>query len=622
MDEQYKTIGKAQIAEAWQTCLKYKQHKANLEQRVIEDEQWYKLRQWECMRKKKTQEIEPASAWLLNAIDNKHADAMDNFPCASVRPQEINDEQEAKNLSSIIPVILDITDFEAVYDEHSYNKLISGTGIYGVFWDPKQHGGMGDVRIEEIDVLNLFWQSGIDDIQDSRNVFYVSLRDNDLIEADYPQTVGKLSQPVMEVAQYVYDDTIDTTDKSVIVDWYYKKSVGGKIVLHYCKFVAGQDEPLFATENDEEYRERGWYDHGLYPFVFDTLRRCKGTPCGFGYVDIGKNTQEYIDRGDQAIMQNMLFNCKPRHFIRNDGSVNEEEYADTTRDFVHVDGSLGDDSIMPVRVNTLNEIYVSVCLNKVNELKDVTGNRDVSTGGTTGGATAASAIAAMQEAGSKLSRDCNKGSYRAFRKVVLMVIELIRQFYDVPRTFRIVGQDGNDEFVNYSNINIAPQANYDPVNGVPTAMGMDMGYRLPQFDVKVTAEKQSPYSKMSQNELSLQLYGAGFFAPQQAEPALACLHMMDFDDKDKVVRVIRENSLFLQQYQMLFDNAMMMAQQLDKEHGTKMEAQLMQMIGMQQQRAAPVSGQMPKMPQNDLTGGESGVTQKARAQTAEATTPR
>lgn len=90
-------------------------------------------------------------------------------------------------------------------------------------------------------------------------------------------------------------------------------------MLHYCKFIAGQDEPLFATENERGAvtdetgailrpapAEAGWYEHGLYPFVFDPMFRSKGTPCGFGYIDVGKNTQEYIDRGDQAIMQNML----------------------------------------------------------------------------------------------------------------------------------------------------------------------------------------------------------------------------------------------------------------------------------------------------------------------------
>ena len=252
---------------------------------------------------------------------------------------------------------------------------------------------------------------------------------------------------------------------------------------------------------------------------------------GFGFLDVGKSAQEYIDRGDQAILQNLLFNARPRHFIRADGAVNEEEFADAARDFIHVDGNLGSDSILPVQPNPLNQIYVTILENKIQELKETTGNRDVSTGGTTGGATAASAIAAMQEAGSKLTRDCSMGSYRAFRKVLLLCIELIRQFYDVPRCFRILGEGGAEDFVRYSNRRLRLQETRG-----------EQGWHLPLFDIRVTAEKQSPYSKMAQNELALQLYGAGFFAPQNAQAALSCLDMMDFEGKDFVQRSIRENA--------------------------------------------------------------------------------
>ena len=186
--------------------------------------------------------------------------------------------------------------------------------------------------------------------------------------------------------------------------------------MHYCKYV--NDTVLFATENDPQLRERGWYDHGMYPFIFDTLYQVEGTPTGFGYIDIGKDAQAYIDRGNQAVMENMLANAAPRYFIRGDGSVSEEEYADRTKRFIHVDGNLGQDSILPETGKSLSGIYVDVLNNKIDELKETTGNRDISTGGTSSGVTAASAIAAMQEAGSKLSRDNNRAAYRAFRKNV------------------------------------------------------------------------------------------------------------------------------------------------------------------------------------------------------------
>ena len=609
-------IGREQIQAAQQILNRYKEGKANLERRIVENEQWFKLRHWECMRKSETNQVEPSSGWLFNSIANKHADAMDNFPSCNVLPREENDKQESEMLSSILPVILEQNDFEETYDNVWDYKLKAGTGIYGVYWDKEKMNGLGDISIRKVDIINLFWESGITDIQRSRNLFHVELADNDLLLGAYPQLEGKLGNSTMDLSKYIYDDSVDTNNKSAVVDWYYKKNQNGKTVLHYVKYV--NDVVLFATENEPELAERGWYDHGLYPFVFDPLFSVEGTPCGFGYIDVGKSAQEYIDRGNQAIMQNMLANAKPRHFIRNDGEVNEEEYADLTKDFIHVNGNLGQDSILPVQGKPLNDIYVTVINNKVDELKEVTGNRDISTGGTTSGVTAASAIAAMQEAGSKLSRDNNKASYRAFRKVCLMVIELIRQFYDIPRCFRIMGENGAARFVEYSNAGISPQ-----FQGVE--MGVDMGYRLPLFDVEIVASKQSPYSRMSQNELALQFYSAGFFNPQMADQALACLDMMDFDRKQFIMQKIAQNGGMYQQMLMMQQQMLQLAQIVDQAKGTNIAEQIAAGItgGV---APAPMGGEDPaKVEETEALGGneksEASNTKRARQRVAESTDP-
>ena len=607
-----RAIGREQVMQAWQTMQKYKSGKANLEKRIIDNELWYKMRHWESIRNSSESAVKPVSGWLLNALANKHADAMDNFPSANVLPREEMDKPAAKMLSSVIPVVLDQAGFEGVYSDEWEYKLRSGTGVYGIFWDNSKLNGLGDITVRQLDILNLFWEPGIKDIQKSRHLFSVELMDNDLLEEMYPQLRGKLSTATVDISTYIYDDAIDTSDKSVVVDWYYKKrSKTGKTILHFCKFV--NDVVLFATENDPEAYPDGWYSHGLYPVAFDPLFRTEGTPAGFGYVDIGKSAQEYIDRGNQAILENMLANTRPRHFIRNDGSVNEAEYMDLTKDLVHVDGNLGQDSIMPIQGKSLPEIYVSVINNKIDELKEVTGNRDVSTGGTTSGVTAASAIAAMIEAGSKLSRDHIKASYRVFREVVYQIIELIRQFYDIPRYFRILGQSGGEEFVQFSNAQIVPQS-----QGVD--FGTDMGMRLPMFDIEVSAQKQSPYSKMSQNEMALQFFGAGFFNPQLAEQALACLEMMDFDRKDFVINRISQNGTMYQQMMMMQQQMVQMAQLLDQQNGTNYaQAMAAQFGGAAPVAANPVSSGF-------VPGGEKmaepAATRNARARVAESTAPR
>ena len=530
-------IGRQQVLEATQTLQKYKQGKANLEARVIANEQWWKLQNDEDARQRlRPGDVqETKSAWLWNVISAHHATSMDNYPAPNILPHEESDQQEAATLSSIVPVVLAQNNFEDTYSDVEWRRAIAGTGFYKVMWDAKKLNGLGDISVVQTDILNLFWEPGIVDLQASHNIFHVELMANEDIEEQFPQAKGKLSTPTVTVSEYVWDDTIDTTGKSAVVDWYYKRSVNGKTVLHYCRYV--NDVVLYSSEN--EGLEDGYYEHGKYPFVAAALYPIEGTLAGYGYIDIGKGTQTEIDMINNAVVQNTMYNATPRYFVRQDGQVNEDEYREWKKHFIHVGGNLGADAIRPVDTNDVNGNYIEFLNMKIQELKEVSGNRDVSNGSTSGGATAASAIAALQEAGAKLDRDVNKGSYRAFREVVYMVIELIRQFYDQPRQFRITGENGEMEFATYSNANIRPQQQ--------VILGQDYGYRTPEFDIEVTAQKSSPYQKQTQNELMLQFYQLGFFSPEMADQALAALKGMDFDRKQEIVKIVTQNKMMADQ---------------------------------------------------------------------------
>ena len=203
-------IGKNEVRKFTDILQKYKHGKANLEARIVENEQWFKMRHWEYMRKKYNEKNpdnpEPASAWLFNSIINKHADAMDNYPQPNILPREESDKEVAEQLSAIMPVILEQNDYEQIYSDAWWYKLKTGTAVYGVFWNAGKENGLGDVEISNCDILNLFWEPGIRNIQDSRYVFYVSLVDNEVLEEQYSQTKGKLSSASIEVTKYIHDD--------------------------------------------------------------------------------------------------------------------------------------------------------------------------------------------------------------------------------------------------------------------------------------------------------------------------------------------------------------------------------------------------------------------------------
>jgi hypothetical protein len=565
MPREQPRIGEKEVSEAVATLSKYKDGKSNLENRIVEDEEWYKLRHWEVIRNKRKKpddpaEVrpEPASAWLFNAIMNKHADACDNYPEPNVLPRERDDENDAKTLSEILPVIIERNGFEQTYSDNWWEKLKHGTAAYGVFWNSELENGLGDIDIRPIDLLNIFWEPGIVDIQKSRNLFIVDLWDTDLLEQTYPQFKGKLGGNVIDVKQYVYDDDVDITDKSLVVDCYYKvRSPGGRTLLHMMKFCG--DSLLFASENEEQYAETGFYDHGQYPVVFDTLFPEKGTPVGFGYVSICKDPQLYIDKLGQNILENSMMATKVRYFAANSTGVNEQEFLDWSKPVVHVEGSsLDDTKLRQIVVSPMDDIYVNVLQMKVDELKETAANRDVNSGGVGSGVTAAAAIAALQEAGNKNSRDMISAAYRSYTEMTYLCIELIRQFYDEMRTFRITGQmPGGYQFVDYSNASLKDQPIAPGYPGQDMEPGYVPSFRRPVFDIKIRAEKRNPFSQMSMNETAKELYKLGAFNPERATEALIMLDMMEFEGIDSVKEKV-------QQGQTLLSICQQMSQQMDQ----------------------------------------------------------
>ena len=511
---------------------KYKAGKASLERRVVSAENWWKLRNRFEERKGGLSDdggYRSVSGWLHNVIVSKHADAMEAYPEPVILPREPGDREQARLLSAILPCILEQNRFEKTYDAAMWQKLKTGTACYRVVWDPDKLGGLGDIAIERVDLLNLFWEPGVADIQDSRYLFCTHLEDEDSLTERYPQLKGRLRATPFLATRFVYDDAVSLEGKATVIEVYYKKRFGGRTVLHYCKYVG--DTVLYATEDGNSFQNSvfsfretrdagsfqetaeestsendqlktenypggaGIYAHGRYPFVLDPLFPVEGSPCGYGFVDLCANVQTSIDLMRTAFVKNTLVGATPRYFQRIDGSVNEEEFTDLSRPLVHVSGNLGEDSLRQIGAN---------------------GTMNV-------GVTAASAIAALQEASGKGSRDSTRASYRAFGEIVELCIELIRQFYSLPRQFRISGAGGED-YVAFSNAALTARP-----------LGAGLGWGEPVFDVKVSAQKRNAYSRLSQNELAMELYRLGLFEQGRELQALGCLELMEFDGKDALI---------------------------------------------------------------------------------------
>ena len=255
---------------------------------------------------------------------------------------------------------------------------------------------------------------------------------------------------------------------------------------------------------------------------------------------------------------------------------------------------------------TLDSVYVAILQNKVAEMKETAGNRDVMGGGTAGGVTAATAIAALQEAGGKLSRNMIDDGYEAFSQVLTLCIELVRQFYSMPRQFRLLGRGAEQEFRMYDNGGMQPRL-------------MEMGgYRVPEFDLEIAAQDETPYKTMEYNQLALQLFQMGFFRADMAEQSLRCLDLMEFKNKDQLAAVIRQGQQRTRQVTWLQEQLLTALRLLDTRQGTQLAEALAQEMEADVGETLDVSG----LRTPDAGSGVLDAVQRQRKRSQEAVRPR
>ena len=134
----------------------------------------------------------------------------------------------------------------------------------------------------------------------------------------------------------------------------------------------------------------------------------------------------------------------------------------------------------------------------------------------------------------------------------------MRQFYDETRTFRIVGDTGKYEYVQFSNKMMQGQPIPTAYEGQELEEGYVQLFRKPIFDIVIKPQKRSPYSKLAQNELAKEMYNMGFFNPQLADQSLTALELMDFDGIEKVKEKVQTGQTLYNMVQQLSQEVAML----------------------------------------------------------------
>lgn len=489
----------------------------------------------------------PTTPIIFSTIENLKADLNDELPEAVVKPQDGINEVEAKLLTAVIRQELDDCDYSTQYDAMIHDLLVRGWQAQEIGYDPDAHGRWGAGFIRHVPAQNIMPDPNAADIQNGRAVFKFDSRPRHWFSQHYPDEYARMrfdaqteSDDIIEAAAARAVQSSRQENNLLLIEmWYRRYDPDTKLTsIHMAQFAGGR---LLA--NSAETKPSGYFAHGLYPFVISPLYRISGSPLGLGICDMHGNTQLYSDKLDQIIMTNALRASRNRLLV---GSSNEDAFSDIqdfSKEIISVpniaDMNWFQDAALPSYI--IN--YVQMMRDSI---KTESGSNEQSRGSTGSGVTAASAITALQEMSTKRSRHHANVEQDAFKKAVLMLLDVLSECDIVPRSVTIT---------------IAGEPQTIPVSRETfrqTQDGRPIGSR-----VKVRTARQTRYSKMKNNELALQFIQ---LLGQTIDP-LPILETMDFEDKELMLEKIRASRMTtMMQMQQTIEQMQQQLQQLSEEN--------------------------------------------------------
>ena len=477
------------------------------------NERLYRGEHWEESRAGRMDDgrPEPMTPMIQSIVENVQADLMDGFPQAVIRPESPQDNDVADVVGALISQNHDAQNFRAEYRNMAHDLLVQGWCVAESGFDPHAYNNIGMGFIRYVNCRAILFDPQVEDIQDGRAVFKIQPVTVRRLEEQYPQYEGQFESDVYDLSAEKDPKVRRQDTKNLLLIEYWWREFDAKEQVYRVHMVKCAGHRIL--EDSRRAKPEGYYAAGTYPFVVTTMLRRKGSPLGLGFGDAFGPTQIYTDRLDQIVMMNAFMASKPKLLVQRSSGFDVNDLQDWAKEVHEGDNIAGVswESVPPLPA------YILSYGQQLRQMaRDESGANDFSRGNTASGVTAASAIAALQEASGKRSRMINRQLHESYKESVRMEIEFEREFNILPR--EVLVMRGGEQV---------------PMTFEAAMMSRlsETGVTVPiEFFVSIKVEQERRFQTQTQNELILQLLQMGILNPQQA------VENMVFDGRDQILK--------------------------------------------------------------------------------------
>ena len=486
-------------------------------QRLENCERMYRGDHWHDVPQLDRNEPRPVTPIIQSTVENIKAELLDRVPEAVILPESPKDGDVARVIEAIIRQNHDADGYVKEYRKLVHDLLVGGYCVQEVGYDNALNAGLGGAFIRHVDARGILFDPLATDAQESRAVFKISLKTREFIESRFPASAPFLTADAFG-SDAVEDGILhgDRNGALLFLEYWWREydAETERSSVHMAQIAGNQ-----VLSDSRDTKPDGLYEHGMYPFLITPMFVRKGSCLGLGLVDMFETQQRYADKLDQIVLKNALMASHNKMLVTEASGFDTEDLRDWSRE-VHRGESLS--GVTWFSTPPLPS-YIIGYINSIREsIKQESGANDFSRGTASGGVTAASAIAALQEMSNKRARMLARLLHESFRDAVRLEIEIEREFNFFTRRVNVT-IDGE-----------LKERTFESAMLVRKAAGNAW---LPiEFYISVKAQQETKYSAMSQNELALRMLQSGMASPPQA------VELMVFEGKDQLLKQLKEQS--------------------------------------------------------------------------------
>jgi hypothetical protein len=428
VDSEYSLLNK--ILDRLRSSAMYKDSlKINTMMEMMED-------YWKGQVNLPSSEGEPGSETNIvqGIIESQVSSLVDGDVDISVEVEEPADEPYTEDASIQLTDIWKSNDMVEKLDENERERLKFGTCFWKIYPEDE------DVKIDTASIDTVFPDPKVTDIYKiQEGDFFIQVMPKPLsffrrkFQERGKQVKGSRDYSIHGVkfigeADGYGDDVVYDQDNLIE---YWEKDDDGVLRLVYCT----EDLILYDSfwESEESY-----FEHGQFPFVGMVCYKVKGRLWGMGDVEGLIPVQNIINTLDDQIIMNAQLTANGQHLVGKGAGVVLSTW--TNQPGLKIPAN-DIEKIKPVEVPMLPAYILARRDRAFDESEVVSGRSDVLEGRRGGSLRAASAIIALQEAGSRRANHKQMMLSKGLGRVGKMALELKMEIQSVPKPYKFQEED-------------------------------------------------------------------------------------------------------------------------------------------------------------------------------------